>query len=80
MKQKYLIYSKEDILTLYKIYRYWRKLSILLKNVHGRTIHIPEALSEGAFCIEMNTVRIVEKISNANSSFDVYDIRNKKRI
>ncbi len=43
-------------------------------------MNLPEGLSEGAFCLEMNTARIINAIPGANSSFDCYDFDENARI
>jgi len=65
---------------LLKIYNLWIILSNSTQELGGRRINLPEILSEGAFCLEMNMVRITENIPNANTSFDAYSLFSKKRI
>jgi hypothetical protein len=71
--------SSDDIL-LRRIYKNWRNLSDELRTLKGRGINLPEALSEGAFCRAMGTVRITNGISGANTSFDAYNLKTHKRI
>ena len=73
-------YSLKDKQKFYKIYNLWIKLSKLLKFVGGRGINLPEGLSEGVFCISMNCVKLISNIQKANTSFDCYDLKRKKRI
>jgi len=65
---------------LFEVYEDWRILSKKLTKLKSRTVNLPEGLSEGSFCIEMDTVRIVEGISGANTSFDCYGLKTNERI
>lgn len=74
--------TKKDKKSLYKIYKDWKNLSDNLKTISGRGINIPEGLSEGAFCIEMNCIKPIKfkKLKGINTSFDVYDESTFERI
>ena len=74
------IFEERDREELSAIYRMWRELSRKLTSINSRAVNLPEGLSEGAFCLEMNTARIVNNIPGANSSFDCYDFREHARI
>jgi len=73
-------FNEDDKKTLRLIYRSWRELSKLTTSLGGRSINLPEILSEGLFCLEMNSVRISKSIKGANSSFDAFDLNRNKRI
>jgi len=73
-------FNKKDDDLLRKIYKNWRNLSDELNMIKGRGVNLPEALSEGAFCRAMDTVRITSSIPGANTSFDVYNLKTQKRI
>ena len=73
-------FVENDKIKLRQIYNDWVDLSDELQNIGGRRINVPEALSESIFCIHFNSVRILGNISGANSSFDCYNLDNKKRI
>ncbi len=73
-------YDDGDKKALFSIYRHWRDLCIELEQMSARKINLPEGLSEGAFCLEMNCVRVTTAIPGANSSWDCYDSRRNKRI
>jgi len=73
-------FTHQDRALLYDIYNNWVELSAQLKNIKSRSINLPEGLSEGAFCLEMNSVRVVGNIYGANSSFDCYNFEKKERI
>lgn len=73
-------YTSQDRVTLAKIYNLWRQLSEHLIAQKGRAINIPEALSEGAFCLEMNCYRFIERLNGAVTSFDAYDPVSHNRI
>ena len=75
-----IILEQSDRPNLFKLYNLWRELSRLSTEFKGRSINLPEALSEGAFALEMNVARVVGSIPGANSSFDCYSLANKKRI
>lgn len=74
------IFEKKDRETFSKIYSNWRTLSEMLMPIRSRAINLPEGLSEGAFCLEMDTVRVIKNISGANTSFDCYDFDDDSRI
>ena len=74
------VFEVKDKLQFEKIYRTWRELSSMLKSFNARAINLPEGLSEGAFCLAMNCVRVNNSIPGANSSWDCYNMESKKRI
>lgn len=73
-------YDLEDRENLKNVYDHWRELCVQLNNLNARSINLPEGLSEAAFCLFTDSVRVVKSISGANSSMDAYDINTKKRI
>lgn len=74
-------FTKADLSQLINIYDSWINLSKSLRNFNARAVNLPEGLSEIAFCIFMNCVRLNNpKISGANTSFDAYSMISKKRI
>jgi hypothetical protein len=73
-------FDETDRKRLLSIYNNWRELSINAQKLGGRGINLPEILSEGGFCLEMNSVRVDTSIKGANSSFDAYNPLTKKRI
>ena len=75
-----LIFDDSDRGNLREIYKDWRNLCDKLVAMEARKINLPEGLSESATCLEMGFVRCTENISGANTSFDAYDQKTKKRI
>ena len=76
-----VFFDKKDLPKFRKIFCFWQKLSKLSKELKaGRTINLPEALSEGLFCLETGAVKVKGKIPGTNSSFDCYNLKTKKRI
>ena len=73
-------FDVEDRGKLAEIYLNWRRLSDQLRGLGGRGVNLPEVLSEGAFALEMDVLRVVKSISGANSSWDCYDPVRHKRI
>ncbi len=73
-------FDQNDKNKLISIYSLWRDLSNNLTALGGRGVNLPEGLSEGVFCLAMNTVRVNGAIPGANSSFDCYSLPNKRRI
>jgi len=75
-------FNKNDLSKLRKIYQDWRNLSTSLKSFNSRSVNLPEGLSEVAFCLFMDCVRLNNpKIGGGvNSSFDAYSLKTKKRI
>ena len=73
-------FEESDRKILFDAYVDWRKLCTHLLNLTSRLVNLPEGISEGAFCLEMNAVRILGNIPNANSSFDCYFLEKKERI
>lgn len=75
-----LVFDNSDKTELKRIYKHWRALCNALTKLKSRKVNLPEGLSETAFCINMNCVRIINKIKGANSSFDAYNQKTNKRI
>ena len=75
-----LTFNESDRKFLFDVYKDWRTLSDKLTKLKSRAVNLPEGLSEGAFCLEMGTVRIVKGISGANTSFDCYNTKTHERI
>ncbi|MFN7311006.1 MAG: Bsp6I family type II restriction endonuclease [Vampirovibrionales bacterium] len=73
-------FEESDRKRLREAYLLWRKLCEKLNELEARSVNLPEGLSEGAFCLEMNTHRMTKGIPKANTSFDCYDYNRKKRI
>lgn len=80
-----LEFEEKDRKVLFKIYNEWRNLCNSLNAVGARGVNLPEGLSESAFCLEMDCVRTTQSIKSKkgqkiNTSFDVYNLKTKKRI
>lgn len=75
-----ITFNESDRKALFDVYKEWRDLCNNLTKLKSRAVNLPEGLSEGSFCLEMNTVRIIESISGANTSFDCYDLKTNERI
>jgi hypothetical protein len=75
-----LIFEDSDRENLKNIYKNWRNLCDELVEMDARKVNLPEGLSESATCLEMGFFRFTESISTANTSFDAYDPKTKKRI
>jgi len=73
-------FSAADKPHFLSLYNRWRDLSNDLSALGGRRVNLPEVLSEGAFCIEMDTVRFVRSVAGAKSSFDCFDLARNTRI
>ena len=73
-------FSSGDQKPLWQLYQNWRKLCDELVSFHGRSVNLPEALSENAVCLSMNLLRKGGSIAGANSSFDAYDVATNDRI
>ena len=73
-------FEERDRQYLAKMYSDWRSLSEDLRAGGGRGVNLPEVLSEGAFALEMNVLRVVKSIPGANSSWDCYNPVSHKRI
>lgn len=74
------IFEESDRKVLKEIYINWRNLCSNLNAMEARSVNLPEGLSEGAFCLEMQVVRITNSISGANTSYDCYSLDTNKRI
>jgi len=79
-KAKIQHFIENDRKFLYDVYINWLTLCRQMKGLESRTINLPEGLSEGAFCLEMNAERLIGGISGANSSFDCYAFEKNERI
>ncbi len=75
---KVMIFDGSDVKRLRDIYVNWRNLCDLLGEMGARKINLPEGLSEPAFCLAKGMVRVTQKISGANTSFDCYDPNGKR--
>ncbi len=73
-------YDNNDKNKISETYKKWIELCDNLSALFAREVNLPEGLSEPVFCISMNTVRVVNSISGANTSFDCYDLNRNKRI
>ncbi len=73
-------FENSDDIILADIYKNWINLSNKLKAIGGRGVNLPETLSESIFCRALDCVRFTSSIPGVNTSFDVYDIKNRKRI
>ena len=51
-----------------------------LKKVGGRKTNIPEALTEGLYCVLTGSYRVLKVHGRTSSSFDCYNPETKKRI
>ena len=76
------IYDIKDKKKVLKIFESWKNLYQNIKEAgySARTINLPEGISEVAFCIAMDTVRVRKIYGNANNSFDCYNLKTNKRI
>ncbi len=79
-KTKVTFFTSADDQILWDIYVHWRLLTSELSVIESRGVNLPEGLSEGAFCRAMDVVRITQNIAGANTSYDAYDLKRKKRI
>lgn len=77
---KVLSFQESDRKILHDIYKNWRSLSNDLAKIKSRAVNLPEGLSEGSFCLETGFVRVVDSIPGANSSWDCYDLKRRRRI
>lgn len=73
-------YEESDRQSFREIYYHWRELCDKLIAMGGRGVNIPEVLTEGLFCIDMNAVRLTQGITGANTSFDCYREEDSTRI
>ncbi len=73
-------FDHNDRENLKHVYNHWRELCVQLNDLNARSINLPEGLSETAFCVFTNSVRVVKSINGANSSMDAYDLSSQKRI
>jgi hypothetical protein len=77
----YQIFTKKDKKMLRDIFNEWLKLNKLLKfNGASRMVNIPELLTEGLFCIEMNAVRKIKATAakGVKVSFDTVNLNSGK--
>src|SRR3989338_6648631 len=80
-KAELLIIEESDRFQIKKLYKYWKILNKGMKFFMSRGINLPEGISESALCLcfGKNYARAV-KIHNGSGSFDVINLKNKKRI
>lgn len=77
---EFLEFENSDRRRLREIYENWRNLNTMLGEIQARSINLPEGLSESAFCIARNTLRLLQNIPGANSSWDCFDPANNRRL
>lgn len=77
---KVQVFNEDERKNLQAVYRKWRELSDNLNAIHSRAGNIPDGLSEGVFCLATNAVRLLGSIPGANSSFDCFDLAQRRRI
>ena len=76
-----LFFENSDRAKLKELFENWNALNKLCEECGStRKVNLPEALTEGIFCIETGAVRFIESIPNANTSFDCYNLQTQKRI
>jgi len=69
-------YEASDLDLFKEIYGNWVNLNAKIYNLGGtRKQNLPEILSEGLFCLEMDMVRTPK-----NGSYDCYDLKGNKKI
>jgi len=73
------IFDENDLDELKFFYDAWTAMNQRISEYGGRKVNLPEILSEGVFCLFMDTYR-VSKVYGTSSSFDAYDPRNNARI
>jgi len=78
-------FDLNDRSTIKKMVEIWINLSDLLESFGARRVNIPEGISEPLFCLAMadlnhEIVRCTENITQANTSFDCYNLKTNKRI
>lgn len=73
-------YDVNDRITLEEIFNLWSKLKKKLNDNGYRSTNIPEGVSEFAFSLEMKCPRLISLAGGTSSSFDCYDVKNKKRV
>ncbi|MDA9174629.1 Bsp6I family type II restriction endonuclease [Gammaproteobacteria bacterium] len=77
-----LFFEEKDRKVLKQYFQDWVKQCEDTVNLIGgtRTPNLSESLSEAVFSLEMDMPRCVNPISGASSSFDLYDLKQNKRI
>ena len=72
-------FDKNDALNFKRLFDIWLELNKGLSK-YGRTVNIPEVISEGMFCIFSKSVRYQKKLKGKGTvSFDTINIKNKRR-
>ncbi len=79
IKARITVKEKDDQKKLKFLFDLWLKLNRAIKAISTRGINLPEAISENAFCLFFNSVRIV-KLAKGKCSFDCIDLDTGKRI
>ena len=80
-KIKGQFFEESDIEIFTELFVKWIELSNKLKEFGGRGINLPEVLSESLFAYAMgDCIRPASNVTGYNSSFDVYNLKTKKRI
>ncbi len=74
------IFDSSDDIVIRDLYNKWLELSLSLRELGGRGVNLPEVISESVFCRALGTIRINSNIASANTSFDVFNLSNNKRI
>lgn len=63
-------YDDSDLIALKDVFKSWLELNEIVTSLGGRSLNVPDVLSEGIYCIYFNAVRT----NNTAHSFDCVDI------
>jgi len=74
-----MIIEKKDRAFLKGLFEDWKKANEGVKRMSTRGINLPEALSEGAFCLFFPSARVIKVYGKTSGSFDTIDLKTGRR-
>lgn len=71
-------FEENDYKKIVDIFKKWQEINFKLKSLNGRTINVPDVISEALYCIYFNAVRTNN--SKGAHSYDAVDIKSGKGV
>ena len=71
-------FDKNDYQKIVKIFNKWQELNFDLKSLGGRTLNVPDVVSEALYCVFFNAIRTNN--SKDSHSYDAVDIKTGKGV
>ncbi|MBI5803395.1 Bsp6I family type II restriction endonuclease [Candidatus Pacearchaeota archaeon] len=80
-KADIMVFSLQDRVFIKKLFDNWKTANTGVKQISTRGINLPEAISEGAFCVFFpDCVRLIKVYGKTSGSFDVLNLKTGRRL